>query len=316
MPDSISLDTERIVQRPFSKVNLFSYLAMALAVLGFDRAIDRLPDRTAAPLRLAETAYRPLQFDPGGFAPLRLAGAWRVSVGDGRFGGVSGLALDDGRLVALTDSGSVAYLPRPGKGTHAWIRDLPAGPGSPAFKSGRDSEALLHDPGGRGWWVAFENRHQLWLFDRWFQRALDRIDLGRDMRVNTGIEALAAEGSTLLAFPESGDGFVRIVGGKAARQSLDNRFGRVSDATRLPDGRLLLLSRNLGPTGFANRLLVMDNGRARLLAELPLGRLENAEGLAAEALPDGKTRIWVITDNGFRRRLPTLLLALDLPKGS
>ena len=299
----------------FRKIKLFSYLALALLVLGFEYWISALPDRADAPLRLADVRYQPVGLDPNGFAPLKLAGAWRVEVDDPRFGGVSALAIDGDRLVALTDSGTVAHLPRPGSGrSRAWVRDLAGGPGDPAFKSNRDSEALLHDPRGRGWWVAFENRDVLWLFDRWFRRVLGRVDLsGQRWRTNTGIEGLAADGAALLAFPEGGDAIVRIAPGSVAARALDQGFGRISDAVRLPDGRLLLLGRHPTPAGFANRLLVMEDGRPRELARLRLGALENAEGLAAEPLRGGGTRIWLITDNGFRRRLPTLLVALDIP---
>jgi hypothetical protein len=41
--------------------------------------------------------------------------------------------------------------------------------------------------------------------------------------------------------------------------------------------------------------------------------LTNLEGLAAEAQPDGSTRLWIISDDNFVRPLRTLLLAVDLP---
>ena len=93
---------------------------------------------------------------------------------------------------------------------------------------------------------------------------------------------------------------------------LDNPY-RLSDAALLPDGRILLLARTFGPAGFAARLLLLDQGRVKSLARLGLGRLDNAEAIAAESLPGGGVRLWVMTDNDFRRRVPTLLVALDWP---
>jgi hypothetical protein len=93
---------------------------------------------------------------------------------------------------------------------------------------------------------------------------------------------------------------------------LANRFGRLSDAVMLPDGRTIVLARSFGPAGFSARLLHLDKGmRLRPLARLALGRLDNPEAIAAEALPGGGVRLWVMSDNDYRRRVPTLLVALD-----
>jgi hypothetical protein len=36
--------------------------------------------------------------------------------------------------------------------------------------------------------------------------------------------------------------------------------------------------------------------------------------MTAERLPNGDTRLWIITDDNFQQPLRTLLIALDLPK--
>jgi hypothetical protein len=46
--------------------------------------------------------------------------------------------------------------------------------------------------------------------------------------------------------------------------------------------------------------------------ELPVGRLDNFEGVAAEPLPRGGSRLWLITDDNLQRPMRTLLIALDL----
>jgi len=114
----------------------------------------------------------------------------------------------------------------------------------------------------------------------------------------------------LVVVPETGNELVRIGAGGIERQPLANPY-RLSDAALLPDGRIVLLARTFGPAGFAARLLLLDQGKTAPLARLALGRLDNAEAIAAEPLPGGGVRLWVMTDNDFRRRVPTLLVALD-----
>jgi hypothetical protein len=235
-------------------------------------------------------------------------------VDDRRFFGLSGLAALPDRLVALTDSAVLVELPRPGQRPVARLRDLPAGPGFPTFRRDRDSEALVLD--GRGAWITFENRHSLWRFEPdvvpqhlWLP--------GAEWPVNQGVEAMVEEpgGSALLLISEGGRQLLRF-GGKPELQSfaLAGATGGIADATRLPDGRIVVAMREIG-LGLTNRLAwLVRNGRGYRLepfATLPLGPFDNVEGLAAERLPDGRTRLWAVTDNDNWRR--TLLIALDLP---
>lgn len=319
MPDSPSLQTERRMQPLFSKTNIFSGLAMLLLVMAFDAWLATFPNREGGPERAAAVRFEPIELGRAGFAPLRLAGAWRVSVDDPRFGGVSALALDGGGLLALTDSGSLVWVPKPGTGVSAVVRDLPDGPGDPGFKRNRDSEALARDPQGRGWWVAFENRHQLWLYDRTFRRTLARVPLpARQWRANRGIEAMAAGPDGLLLLRETGRQAYRLVDGRISPLAIGNPLGSLSDAAILPDGRLLLVVRNVGLTGVDNQLAESrreTGGRVvvRRLSRLTLGPFDNVEALAIEPRRDGGARLWLMTDNDFRKGVPTLLVALDLP---
>ena len=318
MPESPSPNTERRVQPRFRKFSLFSYLALFVVVLGIDRAWGLLPDRDPRPLAQVPVSFTPVALDRSGFAPLALAGAWEVSASDPRFGGISSLAVDGSRLVALTDSGVVIDLPRPGAGSLARLSDLPNGPVSPYFKKFRDSEALVRRSDGRGWWVAFENRHGLWSYDPTFRFLRSRRSLaGRDWRANRGVEAIVEGGDLLLLLPEEGDQLVRVKGESVASGPLDNDLGSPTDARTLPDGRILVTVRSIGLLGVRNRLAWLDerNRGDRLvsLADLPLGRFDNVEALAAEPRDDGSARLWLMTDNDFRRWRRTLLVAIDLP---
>ena len=277
----------------------------------------KLPDREEQADALANVRFDPVMLDPQAAAPLRIAGAWRLTSGESRFGGVSALAVDRGGLLALTDSGGVIRLAKPGVGAGrtrqvAAFHDLPAGPGWARAKAGRDSEALALDAGGRGWWVAFENRHAVWLFDRNFSWVERRIGLGQlGWRPNKGAEGVLSRPNGIMLFPESGDEMVVIGQGGIARIALASPYGRLADVTTLPDGRIVVLARTFSPAGFSARLLLLQGTKLTPVATLRLGRLDNPEAIAAEALPGGITRLWLMTDNDYRRRVPTLLIALD-----
>ena len=317
MPDSRFQQAERGVQHSLSKSSLFSYLAIICIILAAHSSLRSNPNRADGPDAAAAVRYTHVHFDPAGFAPLRLAGAWRVEVADPRFGGLSALAVDGGRLLALTDSGTVIHLPKPDAAGPALIHDLPAGPGSPDFKFNRDSEALARNPAG-GWWVGFENWNELWLYDYEFSRAVRRIELGKDhWPENRGVEAMIVEGNRLILFPENGDQWLEVGRGKIRSHPLVSDHGFTADAVHFPDGKLLLLTRQFGWTGIAKRLVAVEARKGRLelhsLADLGLNPTTNVEGIAAEPRADGGTRLWLVTDNDFRPRAPTLLVALDLP---
>jgi hypothetical protein len=312
MGDSRLNATERTVQPKFMVPAVVAGLLLlpVLLLLAAD-SVRRLPDRQPLPDRAAAVRFEPLQV-------AGVAGAWAVTVDDPRFGGVSALALDGDRLLALTDSATLVRLPRPGTGGQVQLRDLPDGPGPPNRRKWRDSEALLRDPAG-GWWVSFENRHSLWRFDSGFQRALGRRALpSRGWAVNTGVEAMVQDGAGLLLLREGGDLALRLVRGRLGRHPLSGPGGGIADAARLPDGRVLVLVRRVGPTGLANWIGQLERapgggGQVRLLQRVAVGPLTNLEAMAPERLPSGRTRLWLMSDNDFSDLRRTLLLALDLP---
>lgn len=314
MPDPMRPRAERRVQPLFSKSSFFSGLVIAGLVVGAHWQLSNLPDREERPHARAKVNFTPVQLASDAALSLRVAGAWRLTSSEPRLGGVSALAIDRGGFIALTDSGVVIRLPRPGRGGRAGeFRDLPEGPGRARHKAGRDSEALARDAAGRGWWVAFENRHSIWLFNDDFTRVERQIGLGGfGWQDNKGAEGALSLPNGLLLFPEAGDELVRIGrGGAIERIALVDPYGQLADVTTLPDGRIVVLARSFSPAGFSARLLLLDGQRLAPIATLRLGRLDNPEAITAETLPGGVTRIWVMTDNDFRRRVPTLLVAMD-----
>lgn len=318
MSDSNPTDAERRVQPKFRNRAAAAGLILFAAILLAHRWLLTFPNRFELGWRTAQIEFRPVRLDAHGFAPLRLAGAWKLTSADPRFGGVSALAIDHGGFLALTDSGVLIRFSPPGRRGPTRIGELPDGPGSGAFKRNRDSEALLRDPARRGWWVAFENRDELWLFDRNFGHALQRIPLGhRGWKANRGVEGMAAEGQSLLLFPEPRQSLLRVTGLRARAMSIANARGRISDVMEIGLGQYFAVERRLTPFGFRNALVTMEKTRAgyrfgRRIA-LPLGPIDNVEAIAVERLAHGKRRLWLMTDDNFQPPLRTLLVALDMP---
>ena len=323
MRDSRLNEAEWRLQPSFIKSSLFNCLALAVLIAGFAVWLRSQPNRTPGPARklvVVATAPATGNWTVEG---AELAGAWQLASGDHRFGGLSGLALDRGNMLAITDSGSIVRFPRPAKAAQMMsgtVADLPAGPGPSTLKSARDSEAIVAD-GKDGWWVAFEVHHWLWFYRQDFGVGFWAVNLeDQDFPTNGGVEALARlPDGRLAAFPEDGASIVLVAidTRRIERRRIGGSGGQVSDATLLPDGRLVVLRRLFGLDGVSARI---DEVRwtgtewtAAPIATLSTRSLANFEGATAALLPDGRTRLWLVSDDDFRASGRTLLVALDLP---
>lgn len=290
----------------------------AFLLLAADRRLG-WPDRQPTPDRLVALRLDPLSVEKEAGGGVTVTAAWRMSAEDPRLFGLSALAiLPDRRLQALSDSGVLVTFFRPGAGTMALLSDLPDGPGYPTFKRSRDSESMALDADGAGRLVAFEYYQSLWRFER--SGAAGRLPVvlpSVGWKVNSGIEAMVrdpADGAMLL---------IHEAGGQVLRLNespipdtlhLRGATGGIADAVRLPDGRIVVAVREVSLLGLTNRLAWLERAgagyRLRNFATLPLGALDNVEGLAAEALPGGRSLLWAVTDNdGWRR---TLLIRMEL----
>lgn len=313
------MKSEPAVQPRFTILTAALSLAMLASLMLAHRIFYNLPDREPLEPVVTEVRFEPLEFDPAAFAPLRLAGSWTVSSDDPRVGGISAVAVEDESLIAITDRGAVIRFGKPtGPVAGARVRDLPSGPGDPRYKSNRDSESITADPAGRGWWIAFEGRDSLWLYDSEFERALQSIAVpNASVHVNVGIEGLATDGDQLVLLPESGGR--ALTAGPTGWTDVPFAFSarRVSGAAALRDGSLLVVERRLTLSGFENALVRLDRCRGGYCLvwrkRLPVGPLDNVEAIAAEPLQSGATRLWLMTDDGTRRPMRTVLVAADLP---
>jgi hypothetical protein len=314
MPDSRLPEAERHLQHSFMKSFVLSGLSIWVIVVGAHRPIERLPNRE--PMASARV---PLSFEPVALRSaephLSLVGAWEMKAPDRRLDGLSALTIDGASFLAISDSGVVVRFGKPGSpDATIELSDLPSGPGRSDRKAGNDAEAMARDPWGRGWWVAFESIHQLRLYDSNFRHTLEVRPLdGRRWRDNGGVEGLVALRDRLLLIAEGGDLIAQFDGRSVAFGPIDPPAGRLSDAVVLDDAQLLLMTRTITPLGFRNGLTLYDlrTKQLRVIASLPLGHLDNAEGVAAEHLPDGTIRLWILTDRDSRAQGRTLLAAFD-----
>jgi hypothetical protein len=321
MPDEQLNETERPMQPRFSLTGLVGAFLIVGVIAFVSIDLSESPDRYPLGPRTVALRAEPLAIDPSRVRPLRFAGGWRLTAPDPRFGGLSALALDQGKLLALSDSAVLFRFAPPGQGpATVAISDVADGPGSALLKVDRDSESLARDPAGRGWWVGFETSNQLWLYTPDFGRALGKIDFGRDRWPrNLGIEALLAERNGFTLVPELAHEVVKVADGKVRSEPLAGVGHNISDMVRLPDGEIIVLMRELRLTGFdiaLGTLVRTTHGwRVEQRVPLDLGMFMNVEGITAQPLPGGATRLWLVTDDNFRTPMTTALFALDVPPG-
>ena len=314
MSDSRLNRAERGLQHSFRKAPFFNGLLMLGAMTAAYLPIRALPNQHLLPGAIVPLEVRTVELAPLE-GPLRLAGAWELEADDGRFGGVSALAIDRGRFLAVTDRGAAVRFDFPTNTTpQAQLVDLRLGPGAFGKKWSRDAESLAADPRGRGWWVGYEQNHSLWLYGADFDRVLASVDLKRMCwRNNRGAEGLLTENGDLLVTAENGRDAVRVAG--AIERSALNAGTDVAEAARGPDGSAWLLLRSMGLSGIEQSVAPLFRTQTgyRVGPGLPVpkGKFDNLEGMAIEAGPNGGWRFWLISDDGHRIMARTLMVALD-----
>lgn len=279
--------------------------------------------------------------DPGRsrIGRLRYLGGWVLASRDPRFGGFSALVADgQGGLTAVADSGEAARFAVGPSVRLLSLGALPVPVSSGELTAARDTESATRDPATGRIWIGFEGTNRIARYDL----SLARLEASvappaiADWPRNGGAESLArlADGR-FLAISETG----RAAPGVRPALLFPGdptdpatappiRFGYgppagtdPSDATQLPDGRLLVLNRGVGfPEGFSATLVLIDPRTIRpgaVVAGTPIARLarpfviDNLEGVAA-TLEGGRTVLWIISDDNFLPFQRTLLLRFAL----
>lgn len=268
---------------------------------------------------------------------LEYLGGWRLSSNDPRFGGLSAIHVEAGRIVAVSDAGTIAEfgLPSASNILPLRMRVLREGPGPLERKSNRDAEAMAID--GANAWIGFENRNAVWRYARpgWKSQASARPAAMRDWHDNRGSEAMIRlPDGRFLVFAESGpgdDGTTEVLlfagdpaeeGSKAISLRYKAPKGyRITDAVALPDGRLLFLNRKMGLLeGFTAKLTLgpllerelppVLTGAVIATLEPPIA-VDNMEALSV-VREYGRDIIWIASDNNFSPLQRTLLLKFAL----
>lgn len=304
------------MQQPFRKISFFNTLLVGTAVLTAYAQIHRLPSQRPLPPATLPLTFRPITLPPA-TQPLHVAGAWELEASDPRLNGISALAIEAGRFLAVTDRGAaIRFDPPSAARPSASLWDLREGPGPFGKKWARDAESLARDPRGRGWWIGYEQRHSLWSYDDKIDRAGATINLPKlGWGHNRGAEGLLVQDGTLLVLAENGRNAVRI--GQDGPQVLKLYAGaEVADAARGPDGSAWVLLRQKGLGGISQSIANLRKTHDGYIAgpswPVPKGAFDNYEGMAIEPLPSGRWRFWLVTDDGHRFMARTLLVAFDL----
>jgi hypothetical protein len=267
-------------------------------------------------------------------------GGWKLTSDNPAFGGLSSLDVEGNNSVtALSDAGGLVRF-RIGKFGHisnAAIAAVPSGCGGGKEKTGRDTESLAHDRWSGHWWIGFEWRNvicrtngDLGIAERVYQPP-EMADWSRTkgpetlLRLTGGRFLVIAEGSRH-------DGEVRPVimfGGDPTNAKIPRvMLGYLpppgfspTDATELPDGRILILNRSFALTSlFTACITIIDPKSIRGGAVLQgpvIARFaspaisENFEGIAS-GTENGRTVVWIISDDNFASWQRTLLLKFAL----
>ncbi len=306
-------------------------LIAALTPLLWLREAVRAP---TGPQRLHFTALDTRSVDAGRLGPFRLVKAWAIEDRSGRYGSYSGLvALGGARLLAVTDTGLSLEFSAPDAG----VRRASVGGGvvyPKADKFHQDAEAATRDPASGEVWVAFEFSNIIARFEHRDGKLVKSKAAAHPPSMsgwgnNSGPESLARlPDGRFLAIRE---GFVSLFDRRRhsavlfANDRLDDprtatRFTFVgpsgyspTDATALPDGRVLVLMRRVVwpmPPRFGGAIAVGDPRKIRKNREWPVRVLatwqgglpvDNFEGLAVEPQVPGEAgeplTVWVISDD-------------------
>ena len=275
---------------------------------------------------------------------LHYLGGWVLHGRDSRFGGFSSLVVAGDRFLTVSDTGSFLNFRFDGRRvTGSAISELDLCPARCATKQDRDAESTARDPATGTTWIGFENSNEIWRYDatlthatghaaspamrRWplnrGPESVVRLRDGRFLVIGENDKGPKPKTSPLLLF--AGDPVDHPEPAAIAGYRPPAGFDP-SDATELPDGRIMILNRRVTLSdGFVSAITVIDpkairagevlDGREIARLEPPL-TVDNMEGVSAQTV-GGRTIVWMISDDNFMPFERTLLLefALDETPG-
>ncbi len=265
----------------------------------------------------------------------RLGPGWHLESDDPRFGGFSGLVVEAERLLLLSDRGWIwsadrdPYdgLPfREGSWRVQTLRSAGSGPGP-------DAEELTRIASGQ-YRVAVEGRHSLAAVEIDRQRRF--LDLQpsplpeplASAPPNRGVEALAAlPDGAILAIAEAGRGerHDAVLLAPEGSRLLNYRSAPGFSPTGADwnSGWLYVVERRLSLlNGFATRLTATPVDSAADLPDVIEPAVElvslsgrglgyNMEAVSVDRRANGRTRLWLVSDDNFNPLQETVLIAVD-----
>ncbi|QNQ09411.1 esterase-like activity of phytase family protein [Sphingomonas alpina] len=270
-------------------------------------------------------------------------GGVQLSSPDPTFGGFSSMRVQGDRFTLLSDGGNIVSfaLDRYGRLSDPHFAELPDGPGNGWQKRDRDSESLVVDPASGDVWVGFERANAIWRYDSSLTRVrghaappvMARWDEngGPETMVRMPDGGMIVIAETTKWRHRAARKAVRFAGDPVAHPNQGFQFGYLppagydpSDATLLPDGRLLILNRRFAlPFKFSAKLTIVDPAqirpravvRGREIATLAAPLIhDNFEGIVATR--EGRdTIVWIVSDDNQLVLERTLLLKFRLEPG-
>lgn len=292
-----------------------------------------------AQIRAEPVALYPAEPGRRQLGPLTYLGGWQLTSDNPAFGGLSSLNVEGNRVTALSDAGGLVQfrIGRFGHISQARIFPVPAGCGGSREKTGRDTESFAHDPASGRWWLGFEWRNVICRTNEDFgkgERVIQPPEMSRWSHTKGAETLLRLRIGRFLVIAEGapGGGPIRpaiLFGGDPTNpRTLRSKLGYLppegfspTDATELPDGRILILNRGFTPFSlFTACLTIVDPGtirmgavvRGRVIARFQSPAIsENFEGIAS-GTENGRTVVWLISDDNFASWQRTLLLKFAL----
>jgi hypothetical protein len=314
---------------------LFALIALVLLGTFAPPALFIAPTAPAA----SHVVFEAVPLDPENPARRRVGGltylgGWVLTSEDARFGGISGMHIQDGSVLAISDAGTLFRFPLASSGASPLeVRALPQGPGAAGVKSDRDAEALtVH---GNHAWIGFERRNAVWRYrvPGWESDADAAPSALAGWHGNAGSEGmLRLAGGRFLIFAEGlenagqseavlfdRDPALPAAKWKRLRYRAPKGY-RLTDAAALADGRMLLLNRAFTYLdGMSAKLTIArlpgedaDLIEGREIAHLaPPLTVDNMEALSVTR-EKGRTIVWMASDDNFMPIQRTLLLKFVL----